>query len=127
MLQFFFSGGYMMWLLLIVAIVVVVLAMKKAIQLFGKESLNSAQLENGINAILFWGLISLVLGFFAHFQGIYMAMAEIKRANDISPAIVAGGYAASLTTILFGMGIFLVSAIIWFILRWKYKKLARNI
>jgi hypothetical protein len=127
MLQFFSLGGSFMWLLLVFAIVIVGLTLKGIIQIFSKEQKYSAQLENGANAILFWGFISLVVGFFAHFYGIYLAMDAIKRANDISPAIVAGGYANSLNTILFGMGIFLVSAICWFALRWKYKKLAKAV
>ena len=122
MIYFFQSGGPMMWLLLIIALVVLVLFIKKAVQLFGSNS-TSEDAAIGINAVIFWGSISAVLGFFAHFYGVYQAMQAIKMANDISPAIVAEGYAMSLVTILFGMGILLISAILWFILRWKYKQL----
>ena len=75
------------------------------------------QLEKGINSILFWGAFSVVVGFFAHFLGIMYAMEAIKAASDISPSIVAGGYSVSLITILFGLIIFMIAALIWFILR----------
>jgi len=122
MIHFFMSGGPMMWLLLLIALVVLVLFIKKAVQLFS-GSTSPEDADAGINAVIFWGSISAVLGFFAHFYGVYQAMQAIKMANDISPAIVAEGYAMSLVTILFGMFILLVSAIFWFILRWKYKQL----
>ena len=79
--------------------------------------------EGGINAILFWGCFSVVLGIFAHFEGVYLAMQAMMKANDISPAIVAQGYAMSLITILSGLFLFMVSSVTWLILRWRYKKL----
>ena len=124
MVNFFFSGGSMMWLFLIIALLILYLSVKKAIQLFGKNKLPGPVLENGINAIIFWGSISVILGFFAHYLGVYYAMQAIYRANDISPAIVAYGYSLSLVTILTGLVLFIVSAIIWFVFRWRYRKLS---
>ena len=127
MVNFFFSGGSMMWLFLIIALLILYLSVKKAIQLFGKNELPGPVLENGINAIIFWGSISVILGFFAHYLGVYYAMQAIYRANDISPAIVAYGYSLSLVTILTGLVLFIVSAIIWFVFRWRYRKLSRRL
>lgn len=121
MASLFMDGGIYMWPLLIIAIVITVLAITKGIQL-SNDSSNINKLENGINAILFWGAFALVLGFFAHFHGVYLAMQAINAANDISPAIVAGGYAMSLITILTGLFIFMLSALVWFIYRWKLKQ-----
>ncbi len=123
MLSLFFNGGVFMWLLLIIAISIIILSIKKAIDLFGSKISDPNHLEKGINAIIFWGGVSLVVGFLAHFWGLQLAMMAISHANDISPTIVANGFAVSLITIIFGMLIFLFSAIIWFIFRWQYKKL----
>ena len=123
MLTFFHQGGIFMWPLLILAIVIVVLSIKKAIDLFLKTDDNIERHEIGINAIIFWGGISAVIGFFAHHSGVILAMNAIKNANDISPAIVAHGYHLSLTTVITGLLILLISAISWFILRWRYKSL----
>ena len=124
MIQFFMEGGMMMWFLLIIAIVILALSIRKAIQLYGKQEIPKAVLETGINAIVFWGAIAAIFGFFAHYLGVYYAMLAIYRANDISPAIVANGYSMSLITILTGLTIFMVSAIIWFVLRWRYKQIS---
>jgi biopolymer transport protein ExbB/TolQ len=118
------SGGMMMWFLLIIAIVIIFLSIRKAMQLYGKEELSKPVLETGINAIVFWGAIAAIIGFFSHYWGLYNAMQAIMRANDISPAIVAGGYAVSLITILSGLTIFICSMIIWFILRWRLKQVS---
>ena len=86
MIQFFLEGGDMMWLFLILALLILFLSVRKAIQLYGKQDLPRSTLETGINAVIFWGAISAILGFFAHYLGVYYAMAAISRANDISPA-----------------------------------------
>jgi uncharacterized membrane protein len=124
MIQFFIDGGIMMWFLLIIAILILALSVRKVIQLYGKQDLPKAVLESGINAIIFWGAIAAIFGFFAHYLGIYYAMLAIFQANDISPAIVALGYSISLITILTGLTIFMISAIIWFVLRWRYKQIS---
>ncbi len=115
MFSYIQMGGPFMWLLLVILIIVVVLAIKNGIRLFLKKNADQAGLEHSVNAILFWGAYGVVVGFFAHFLGILYAMEAIKNAADISPAIVAGGYSVSLLTILFGLIIFMIAAIIWFI------------
>lgn len=127
MINFFMSGGMNMWFLLIIAIVIFVISIRKAMQLYGKEELPKPVLETGINAIVFWGAIAAIIGFFSHYWGLYNAMQAIMRANDISPAIVAGGYAVSLITILSGLIIFIISAIIWFVLRSRFKQITTSL
>ena len=122
MFSLFFSGGPMMFIQLLLVIVILVLTTKKALELRKHIENRQVKLESGINAIIFWGAISLVLGFFAHFLGMYHALQAISKANDISPSIVAAGYSVSLITIIFGLLIFLLSAVSWFTLRWQFKK-----
>ena len=124
MIQFFMDGGMMMWILLILTILILILSIKKAIQLYGNQELPKTVLETGINAIIFWGAIAAIFGFFAHYLGVYYAMLAIFQANDISPAIVALGYSMSLITILTGLTIFMFSAVIWFVLRWRFKQIS---
>jgi len=123
MIPLFLQGGMFMWVLLFLAVVIVVLIIKKTIQLFSGSDLSKGQIESGLNAIIFWGGFSVLLGFYAHFLGMVAAMEAISAANDISPAIVSHGYAVSLITILFGLLILMVSGIAWFVLRWKARQL----
>ena len=123
MFNLFMRGGVYMWPLLLFAIIIVVLSIKKIIDLFFKKDLNSMKLESGINSILFWGGMSVLLGFLGHFFGLYLAMEAISRASDISPVIVAAGYGVSLITVLFGLLNLLVASLFWFVLRWRLKKM----
>jgi len=127
MIEFFQNGGSMMWLILIIALLIIFLTIKKALQLFTRQDLPKPVLENGINAIIFWGSVAAVLGFFAHYLGIYNAMQAIAEAEAVSPAIIARGYSVSLITILTGLILFLISAIIWFVFRWRYRRLAGSL
>lgn len=121
MISFIQKGGPFMWLILVIAIAIVVLTVKKVIDFFVKKNLNKLELESGLNAIIFWGAISALIGFLGHFMGVFYAMEAISEANDISPAIVAMGYGVSLITILSGLTVFLISSIIWFVFRWQLK------
>jgi biopolymer transport protein ExbB/TolQ len=87
-----------------------------------KDATNIPQ-EKGINSILFWGGMCALLGFFSHYIGIYMAMQEIRKASDISPAVLAGGYQVSLIPILSGLFILTLASIIWYVLRSKLNKI----
>ena len=124
MFTLFIRGGLFMWPLLILALIVIGLSIKKGLDLFVNKNLDLQQKEMGLNAILFWGVIAGSLGITAQMLGIYMALEEIIKADDISPAIVMMGYQVSFLTTLFGLYIFIGAAILWFLLRWKYKTLA---
>lgn len=121
----YFMRAMGMWFfpLLILFVVIVILAIKKAIDLFGGRDLTEAQLEGGLHAVLFWGVISAVVGFLGQVSGIYNALQVISKATEISPKIVAMGFAESFTSAIFGLVIFLVSAILWAILYARSKKL----
>lgn len=132
MVAFFQTCGPFGWPLLILAIVNVVLIIRKAIQLFGARItpgariVSGATLESGLNAILFWGAISAVLGFLGQYSGIYNALHAIMAARAISPNVVAMGFAESFSTTLFGLTIFVFSAIAWFVLHSRYQQLSRR-
>ena len=127
MFKFFLSGGEVMWFLLLISVIIVFLSFKKGIDLFSGKELSKPKLESGINAIAFWGGLSVILGLFFHFWGVARAMQAISQANDISPAIVAMGYKMALVSIITSLFIFIVSLLIWFVFRWRYKNLVNNV
>jgi hypothetical protein len=55
-------------------------------------------------------------------NGIYRATQAIKIANDISAVIVAHDCSMSLITMLNGLFLFMISAIVWLFLTWRYSK-----
>ena len=122
MISFYIDGGIGMHFFLIIAVIIVYLTIKRVIELTGGQEIDPRQFSHSVNGILFWGVISVVLGFLWHYLGLYSAMGAISVARDISPAIAAKGYQVSLITILTGMVLFIISAVIWYILRCRAPK-----
>ncbi|MGD8395265.1 MAG: MotA/TolQ/ExbB proton channel family protein, partial [Candidatus Eiseniibacteriota bacterium] len=77
-----------------------------------------------IHAILFWGVLAALLGFLGQTTGLYKALTVIAGAREISPVMVAQGFAESLTTTLFGMVLLVLSAVAWFGLHAAYRRVA---
>ncbi|UCF04494.1 MAG: MotA/TolQ/ExbB proton channel family protein [bacterium] len=109
--------------LLMLAAAIAILAIKKVFDLFIRKGLDAVQLEKGLHAILFWGFLSAVMGFLGQAHGLYNAFKVIARAREIDPNIVAMGFAESLTTTITGLYILMFSAIIWFALFTRYKRM----
>jgi biopolymer transport protein ExbB/TolQ len=117
MIRLFVLGGPYMYVLTVLALVVLVLSVKKFIDLFSRTTPEPARLARGLNAILFWGCISAVLGFLGQFSGTYLSLMAIRRAGLVDPALLAKGVAISLITTVFGLMILAVATIVWFGLR----------
>ncbi|RMF55368.1 MAG: MotA/TolQ/ExbB proton channel family protein [Calditrichaeota bacterium] len=66
-------------------------------------SIEMAFLERGLVWLGFIIVVAPLLGFTGTVWGMIVAFDAIKTANDISPAIVAGGISQALLTTLFGL------------------------
>ena len=126
MLYFIKSMGMFGPLLIVLAIVIAVLSIRKIVQMLSGGDRSPAELERGLHAILFWGIMSAVLGFIGQASGLYNALGAIARAKEISPNIVAMGFAQSLTTTIFGLAVLLVSSIVWFALFARFKRMTAS-
>ncbi len=114
--KFFFFMGPWKWILILVAFIVFILIGIKTYDLLIRKKANPQYL----NAILFWGGISALLGIITQLSGLWMALNEIIVAPDISPQMVFVGYLSSFTPSLFGLIVFFVSAICWWGLKNVY-------
>lgn len=61
------------------------------------------------------GLFALITGILGQLVGLYSAFSAIERASDISPAIIFGGIKVSMITTFYGILIYLISIILWFV------------
>jgi len=66
-------------------------------------SIEMAFLERGLIWLSTFVTIAPMIGFLGTVQGMVLAFDDIKRANDISPSIVAEGISVALLTTLFGL------------------------
>lgn len=73
-----------------------------------------------INLIVYFGSFALFWGILGHTVAIYSALQAIEKMGEVSPAMLAGGLKISLIVPMYGLVIFLISSIVWFVLRQRY-------
>ena len=127
MITFFLKCGVFGWPILILALVNIVLIVRGIHRLGGDRAQPDAMLENGLNAILFWGGIAAVIGLLGQVTALYLSIRIIQRAGIISPAHVAEGLAVSFSTNIWGLTLFIVAALLWFILSSWCRSLTRQV
>jgi biopolymer transport protein ExbB/TolQ len=119
----FASGGIVMWPLLAVGIGVLVLAARAA-WLIHRGERPAAEAESTIQAILFWGVMSVLLGVLGTTIGIIQMAQAVGLAGGVEAPLLWGGFGVALVTLLFGLLIFVVSLPLWFGLRqWAARRL----
>jgi biopolymer transport protein ExbB/TolQ len=61
------------------------------------------------------GTFSLIVGILAQLIGLYSAFSVMEQMGNISPAMLTGGLKVSMITTFYGIFIYLISLLIWFI------------
>ncbi len=113
----FLSGGpFFMSLLTILLVGTVAWAFYHFINLQTKGTeISEASLKN-LAKTKHIGLFAMIIGILAQLLGLYAAFQAIIEAADVSFGIVVNGIKVSMITTLYGITIYLVSLLIWFIL-----------
>lgn len=119
MREAFLSGGIMMWPMLVVAIGILVLAARTT-WLLGRAESQPSEVERRLQSIVFWGVMSVILGILGTTVGIIQMAQAVSLAGAVDPPLVWGGFGVALVTLIFGLLIFVVSALSWFVLRQWY-------
>ncbi len=118
------GGIQFMSVLFLILLSVIILSVIGFIQAYGKQNPNLPRLINIVLAIRFLGGFAPVWGILGQGIGIYQACMAIQEMEDVSPALLAGGFQVSMITALYGLVIFLVSRIFWYILKSKLNTLS---
>ena len=117
MKEFLVTGDFLrMSIILILGIIILLISiLATARRIMHQEySLLDEKLMLSIKSL---GGIAGLAGLFFQTVGLYLAFQSIQAAADISSIIVMKGVFLSFYTTLFGLGVFLVSMIIWYILK----------
>lgn len=117
------GGMLFMSVLFFILLAVIILTVVGFIKAYGKASTQTAVLKNVVQAIRFAGGFAAVWGILGQGIGIYQACIAIQEMQDVSPALLAGGFRVSMITALYGIMIFLLSHIMWFILKTRLNHL----
>ena len=118
--QFFMWLGPFKWIMIILSVLVAVLIVKKAIELLIPR-FSTKRMASGINAILFWGAVSMAIGVFSQTVSLWAALNEIIHAADISPTIVIIGFYGSFCSTMLGTITLIVAALAWWLFRYILK------
>lgn len=123
MVQVFMQGGLMMWFLVIVALVLLGLTIRTVFELIARGGANTAVLENGLDGLLFWGVLAVVLGVLGQAVGYYKSFSAMAAYGLISFGALWKGLAEGLISSIAGMALLAVAGGLWFILRWWYLRI----
>ncbi len=110
----------------LVGILILGLVVKKGVDFFVYDDLKPKQLRWGLGGILYLGSLAFALGILAQAIGIYQALVAIEKWGKVSPALLAGGLKVSMIAPMYGLIIFILSSIFWFLLRMRYLQLMRK-
>ena len=124
MLDFLVTGNALrMSVILSIGIIVLVVSIIEVLRRVTKQEYTvlDDRLMLSIKAL---GGIAGITGVYFQTQGLYLAYQAIMEAADISPMILIKGVFVSFYTTFFGLGVFLVSYIIWYLIKviWMKEK-----
>ena len=125
MKEFLVTGGLEgMSIILILGIIILVISiLATARRIMHQEySLLDEKLMLSIKSL---GGIACLVGLFFQTIGLYLAFKAIQAATDISAIVVMKGVFVSFYSTMFGLGVFLVSMIIWYILKVTAENMAK--
>ena len=117
MKEFLVTGDFLrMSIILILGIIILLISiLATARRIMHQEySLLDEKLMLSIKSL---GGIACLAGLFLQTIGLYLAFQAIQAAADISAIVVMKGVFVSFYSTLFGLGVFFVSMIIWYILK----------
>src|SRR5690606_25086194 len=76
-------------------------------------------------SLLFWGGMAALLGLLGTAVGLVITAQAVARVPDAGASLIWGGIGVTLTTLIFGLLIFLLAALAWFVLGMWSSRLAR--
>lgn len=117
------GGTLFMGILTILLLVLLATTVVFAISISSGKAQKSEHFIHRLGYLRSMGLFSMITGILGQLIGLLMAFGAIERAGDISPQLVYGGLKISFYTTVYGILIYLLSILLWFVLDlWYHKK-----
>jgi biopolymer transport protein ExbB/TolQ len=124
---FHMGGPLFMGILTILLVLVLTLAIVFAIWIITGRIQKLDIFRHRLTYLKSLGLLTMITGILGQLVGLVMAFSAIERAGDISPQMIYGGLKISMYTTLYGIGIYLLALVLWFVLDfWFHKSLVRE-
>lgn len=116
MKDFFFMGGPLF--MGILSLLLIVMVSWIAYYFIGVLFSNNTNFEKVLRKISYGksiGLFAMIFGILGQLIGLYQAFSVIEQAGSISPNLIYGGIKVSMIPTLYGIIIFLISLLLYFI------------
>ena len=121
---FHIGGPLFMGILTILLLIILATTVVFAILISTGKAQKPEDFRHRLSYIKSMGLFTMIFGILGQIIGLTEAFGAIERAGDISPGLIFGGLKVSMYTTLYGIFIYLLSILIWFLLDlWHHKKL----
>jgi hypothetical protein len=127
MKELFYMGGPLFMGILTVLLVILLAVTVYFVVLIGSgKAAGKVNFPHRLGYIKAIGLFIFITGILGQLVGLVEAFKVIEEVGDISPSIMAGGLKVSMITTLYGMLIYLISILIWFVLDLWYHKIVNG-
>ena len=118
--EFLIVGGIeFMGFLTLIALVILILAAKKVYELFFKPNDNNKNTGWGMAYFKSLANFAVMVGILGQVVGLIDAFNAIEIIKEVSPALLAGGLKVSIYSTAYGLCIFLMGYVFWFLFQFK--------
>jgi biopolymer transport protein ExbB/TolQ len=119
MFELFWMGGVeFMSILTLMFLASLLFAIRASVAVFSKGE-KGEQVNSKLNYVKSFGLLALVTGILGQLIGMYSAFSAIEQMGEVSQAMLAGGLKVSSITTIYGLLIFVITRLIWFVIHYK--------
>jgi flagellar motor component MotA len=123
MKDLFFMGGALF--MGILSLLLIVMVSWIAYHLINVLFSNNTTLEKALRKVGYGksiGLFSLIIGILGQLIGLFNAFSVIEQASSISPSVIYGGIKVSMIPTFYGILIYLLSILLWFLASFLIEK-----
>ncbi len=113
---FVMGGTLFMGILTVLLVIVLAISVYFAVIISSGKAEARKNFRHQLSYIKSTGLFTMITGILGQLIGLVMAFDAIQNAGDISPSLVAGGLKVSMITTIYGICIYLLSILFWFLL-----------
>ena len=110
------GGPLFMGIISILCLVMLIVSIVFLLKIVSGKSEANPSFTHQLAYIKSLGLFTMITGILGQLIGLMMAFSAIEKVGDVSPQIMVGGLKVSMITTLYGIAVYLLSIIIWFLL-----------
>ena len=119
---FYMGGPLFMGILTTLLLIMLATSVYFFVLISSGKAADKSNFSHKLTYVKSMGLFTMITGILGQLIGLLDAFKAIERMGDISPGILAGGLKVSMITTLYGILIYLVSILIWFLLDLIHQK-----